>query len=250
MALEIDAESGYELPIWAGTPLWISFKKAMTITKPALTKRYLISRIESRCEQRCYERHAWLCCFNVKIYRCDLDFYDLVRHVTGMGYEDMLHFQDPVWAAAVRERYEEHRAHLFDWGVEDARRVFVGDTVSGPCSCLVQGAPWYARMRPDGDTFRRTHSGKPIDARFAFLGRSGGWLVLTMFEGVTLDMEPEELLQHDYAWLRRLDRLIGDIEEVRRRRSQAVEEAAAYTFFANICHGCSKSPTPITTTEP
>ena len=209
----------------------------MTTTIPR-KKSAVLAYLDRLGSVRLYERHRWLFCFDVKIHRCDLGFDNLVKRATAMGYGDMVHPEDPFWLADAKGRYAENKEHLFEWGVDDARCHFRGTTVRGPFACKVEGAPWYADMRPEGDCYRQLRDGTPVDARFAFLGRSGGWLVLTMFDGVTLDSSSCDLAECDYRWLRNLAKFLTDVRDSTRNPGEWVEEAAAFTFFANICDDC------------
>lgn len=201
------------------------------------SKQALLAFINRFGSQRSYEGHRWLFCFNVKAHGLDLGFDHLVKRVVEMGYDETVHLDDPFWLADAKQRHTDNEENLFDWGVEDARTHFRGNTVRGPFSCQVEGAPWYASMLPDGDCYRQLRDGTAVDARFCFFGRSGGWLTLTMFDDVTLDSSCE-LENCDYRWLRRLAKFVEDLHESTKNASQWIEEAAAFTFFANICDAC------------
>lgn len=196
-------------------------------------KSLILSLLNSIGSVRHYEGHTWLFCFNVKVHSCDLGFDNLVKRFIEMGYENTVNLADPFWLADAKERHTENEEHLFEWGTEDAARHFVSNQKSD----RIEGAPWYASMLPDGDCYRTLRDGTSVDARFAFFGRSGGWLTLTMFDGITLDRDCD-LESQDYHWLRRLAKFVIDVRDSTRNAAQWVEEAAAFTFFANICHDC------------
>lgn len=161
-----------------------------------------------------------------------------------MGYDDTVHLDDPFWMAAAKAEHAENYDHLFDWGIEDARRHFVSPYKHDS----VLGAPWYADSLPDGDCWRSLPNGTPVDARFAFFGTGGGWLTLTMFEGITMDSTCD-LDDCDYQFLRKLCRFLVDLQDSVKNAASWVEDASAFTFFANICADCETRETRIAAWE-
>lgn len=187
---------------------------------PLRSRRAILDFLLNRINRRFYDRRGFLFCFNVKCYSADLSFENLLSVAKE---QDIEHLNDVMFMHEARERFEKHENELFNWGVEDARRTFTG-----------READHYSK--PDDDGYNTLWDGTAVDVEFAFLGRSGGWLCLTHFEGTPLADEGD-INSLDYRTLRLLYRYIvmlkADLE--RSRASRRVEEAAAWAFFANVC---------------
>lgn len=183
----------------------------------------------------------WLFCFNVKVHSIDFTFENLVQRWTDMGYGE--HARDEHWLVEARAKFAELKPdQLWDWGVEGARRTFVSDHRDAP------------NGKPDDDGFSMLWDGTPVETRFAFMGRSGGWLVLTEFNGNLLDWDSANywgsgsdpaLCFQDWSYreLRRLYQFVvmlaHDVAGTASER--AIEEHAAFDFFENYCHGIPAS---------
>ena len=188
--------------------------------KAPLRKREdMIRYIFDATDQRGYDWHPHPFCFNVKVYRIDLEFDHLLKLY--VEYEGKHRGQtDPDWLKAVREKYDEVKDHLWEYGQEDAARQFLDDDGQ---KCL-----W------DGTEF---------DVKYSFEGRSGGWLSVNKFEGYDFtdrDGDIEGILEEmPYRTLRIFYKLIVQLkhdlatENVRHE----VEWQAAFNFFANCCAG-------------
>jgi hypothetical protein len=179
----------------------------------------------------------WLFCFNVKAHQVDLTFENLVKRWREMGYGGRA--ADPHWVKEAREKFQELEPDdLLDLGVEGARRGFVSSRRDVP------------EGKPDDDGFSMLWNGTPVETRFAFMGRGGGWLVLTEFNGRLLDWESVNYFgpgsdpalcfeEWTYRDLRRLYQflvmLAHDVSGTAPER--AIEEHAAFDFFENICFG-------------
>ena len=179
--------------------------------------------------QRHYDNYdPYHLCFNVKCYSVDLDLPNMLAK--WREYEgDPAYTHNPEWLKAVKERYDEHDEHLFDWGIEDARRHFVDD---GP---------------GQSDTFRTLWDGTEVDVEYAFIGRSGGWLAVTKFEGYRFDERGtslDEILEEmDTPTIKKLYQLLLMLKHDTRQEAvkNEVEHQAAFCFFANICSDITKS---------
>ena len=164
--------------------------------------------------------------FNVKVYEPDLSFDNLLDLYRQSGYGEFK-VTDPGWVEETRQRHEKtDHDDLYQVAVEDARRLVT-----------------------DSDCFTHLYDGTPVEVEYAFVGRSGGWLALTKFEGVRLiDLESlrdlfdddqeegenptlsDETLQRLYALVRMLE------HDLTPENAQAeVKNQAAFSFFENIC---------------
>ena len=105
--------------------------------------------------------------FNVKVYDPDLSFEHLLDLHAKSGYGEGK-VNDPYWVA--RQRHAEtDQDDLYQMAIEDAGRLVT-----------------------DSDCFNHLYDGTPVDVEFAFVGRSGGWIALTKFEGIEL-IDPDHL---------------------------------------------------------
>lgn len=163
--------------------------------------------------------------FNVKVYDPNLDFDHLLDLYCNSGYgEDKIN--DPAWSEDARQRHAEtDQDDLFQWAIEDASRLVL-----------------------ESDCFTHLHDGTPVEAEYAFVGRSGGWIALTEFEGIKMT-DPEALRQvfegkdeegeptMSYQSLRRLYALVRLLEhDLTPDKAQAeTEHQAAFNYFSNLC---------------
>jgi hypothetical protein len=89
------------------------------------------------------------------------------------------------------------------------------------------------------DTNRMLWNGNKAVAEWEFAGRSGGWLVLKEFDGVTFSDAlrhadlPEILAEQSCSWLRNLYRFLIQCDHDFRRPETEVEYQAAGWFFNN-----------------
>jgi hypothetical protein len=170
---------------------------------------------------RYYDGDSWQFCFNVKCGGVDLSLQNLARLHRESGYGEKL---TPQYVEACREKYEEEENNLFEWGQEDACRTFTGRD-----------------GKPDDDAYNMTWKGTPVETEFAFYGRSGGWLTFTYFNGhkLTRNFMDQEGGIEEMPWqeLKDLAEMVRFIEYTTegRKPEEAIERAAAFTFFENIC---------------
>lgn len=99
----------------------------------------------------------------------------------------------------------------------------------------------------DCDCYRTLWAGDEFDVEYEFMGRSGGWLTMTKFEGLTLDakhmedhlaeLKAGEGSSEDKDRLRNLYQLV--VQNDHDFRPEAVtnelEYQAAWAFFVNAC---------------
>lgn len=186
---------------------------------------YLLNR-----RSRYYQGHGTLLfCFPVKIGHLDITFEHLLDLYRRMGYgPDKV--SDPGWVKEARQRYEITDPNdLYALAVEDARLQV-----------------------SESNVFRHLDDGTPVAVDYAFVGRSGGWVALTEFEGLKLT-DPERLrcLFHgdtgqagddgeDYMdddTLGKLYRLVRMLEQELSgtKTRQEVEYQAAFALFEVFC---------------
>jgi hypothetical protein len=117
-------------------------------------------------------RQRWPIEFNIAADRCNMD----LEHLSRLVEEDNPSPTDPtallLRQEALHNAYEEHKEHLWDWGLEDAQRSL-----------------------HEADTYKMLWDGvKNLDVEFEQQGRGGKHLVITRFEGVKLEGYTDEEL--------------------------------------------------------
>lgn len=123
-----------------------------------------------------YDRHdRFAIGFNVKAYGADVSEENLWKKLTSgemsLGPDTTLPAGEQAAVKALFSRvYKEHENNLWDWGLEEA----------------------YEGWR-DSDTPYETWLGERVDWKFELRGRSGGHLVMTECEGLSLMCSPEDL---------------------------------------------------------
>ena len=158
-----------------------------------------------------YDRRSWRFCFNVKLNRVDLEFDHLLKlELERDPIQDRLrdeHFLLEARALLNAERLCEAAIEQLCWHYSDVMTKHV---------CL-----------PDGTQ---------VFPEFQFMGRSGGWLVLTRFNGYALTAE-EEFEAWSTMEIRNLYRYVVQVEEDLNcePKERQVEREAAYLFFQHIC---------------
>ncbi len=118
-----------------------------------------------------------------------------------------------------RAKYAEVEKWLWDWGIEDTRR------------------------HVDDDTYQCLWDGTELDVEYQFEGRSGGWLLMTKFNGMNLtridrhDFETALLDTLSYESLRNLYQLVVQNDHDFRPEAviDEIEYQAAFNFFENAC---------------
>lgn len=171
-----------------------------------------------RCQNtNYYSRGPWLFCWSVKLYGIDLDFDNLLQKFVSCGNSA----PGPKFIEKARQLHQDlNREELLNMGIEDASRTFTGrdgDT-------------------PDDDAFNMLWDGSPVDTRFSFMGRGGGWLVMTSFQGLVLD-ESFDLKTISYKTLRGLSEMVYFVDRtIRGKACDLVEDQVAFNFFVNVCY--------------
>jgi len=158
--------------------------------------------------------------WDVKLYGLNLDFEHLLEvHRQDYNPDDY----GEAWLAAARDLYESQDLNrLEEHAAEDARRHVNED-----------------------DTYKQLWDGTPLDVEYDFIGRSGGHIALTKFDGAELFTRgrPGGLLATatigdldlPFEDLRRLYRLVVmlDHDFTRGAARAEVEHQAAFLFFEN-----------------
>ena len=169
-----------------------------------------------------YDNHTWPFCFNVKLHGLDLSFEHLSQLYIDSGCIPKAKATDSDWLEQCREIWDRcsriTRQHARPF--EDQLYEHGVNAVHAPFTC------WAKEAWPN--------------CEFAFLGRSGGWLVLTRYESVPLNdlhYDKDYWLkdQADYLWLRRLARTLQRLKDAVRSPNCQVELAAAGIFFDIYC---------------
>ncbi len=153
--------------------------------------------------------------FNVKVHSTDLSFDHLTKLAIESG--ELSASVSKRYLDACRELHNEQK--LYDWATESAR--------DGVMDC---------------ETYSMLWDGNGAIANWEFNGRSGGWLVLTEFEGIklagrSLDFTYSDLADLPFPQLRRLYRFIVQCQHdfnPGNVRSE-VEYQAAFDLFSNVC---------------
>lgn len=171
-----------------------------------------------------FNRGPWLFCFNVKLRaRLDWSYAGLLRAAVSSGAVSAGEAEDKHWLEETERRFDEtNTEELCDVGIEDSRRTFTGGRDG----------------TPDDDGYAMLWDGTPVDTRFAFLGRSGGWLALTGFDGTVLSGDADKVLDvMSDTSLSNLYRFLVMLEHDLRGNAvdRWVQEAAAFHFFNNVC---------------
>lgn len=188
----------------------------------------IIAHILKLTNQRSYEGHPHPFCFNVKLYRLDLDFDHLLEI---FRKDDPAYTHNEEWLKKAKERYDEIGTDtIYEWGVSDAQAHYVGHKSDGV-------------PHNEGNTI--LWDGTEVDARYSFEGRSGGWLSLNKLLGYNFTSREEhieDLLQEmPFSDLRKLHQIIVMLAHDTKGANDEVEYQAAFNFFYN---GCSDIPQP------
>ncbi len=150
-----------------------------------------------------------LFCYNVKLHRLNTDFERAWRNALEGGY-----------LPCTSLRFKEACRALWDNGSSE--------------TAFEVGAQDAASNVVDDDGYRMLWDGDRAIAEWDIAGRSGGWLVLKSFDGVSLGEmdrhEFEAFMEPDgasYNWLRNLYRFLVQCDHDFRRPESEVEYIAA-----------------------
>jgi len=189
---------------------------------PLRSRKDIVEFIIDETDQRCYDHRQYPLCFNVKLYNLNLEFAHLLQ--LWMDTEPGSNFSKEAVCRAYRF-YQENADNLSEWAIDDARTHFVSDQRRS------DGAP-------EGDCFQTTWDGKQFDVRYAFVGRSGGWLSIVRFQYVdfaTWGNEIEEqLTDMDFKDLRMLYQLVVMLKHDLQHPEKEVEHQAAFALFNRL----------------
>lgn len=172
-------------------------------------------------------RGPWLFCWSVKLLaRMDTSYEALLKRAKRVGVLTRQHLKDQPWLNASKARYDDTSMDsVFTHACETCQRMFVGHD-----------------GKPENDGYCMLYDGTKVTPEFTFMGRSGGWLVLTGFNGHSLNTENvgEDLdwKRWDVRNLRLLYRYVVMLEHDLRHEAiqEMVLDELAGSFFANICH--------------
>ena len=159
-------------------------------------------------------------CFNVKCRMVDFSFKHLLEIITTQGIANPEPFKDADYVQRLHEKYNEE----FCEG---------GDTAQ-----LWEAAIEICREQYAGNDEYILSNGKTVKTEWQFLGRSGGWLVLSGFEGYDLATNDTDVIT-SMPWkdLRRLAYLVEQVEyELKPPKvREEIEYQAASLFFGHMC---------------
>jgi hypothetical protein len=192
-----------------------------------------------------YEHHAWLFCFNVKLYHLDLSFDHLLQRYQ-KAYTSNSYVFDPVWIRGCQRKW---RTEIMD--MPDCDDPINPDNYDRPKELLDSQGRLYEQAVELTRADFVDQTNQPGDVRYVFYGRSGGWLTLTHFRGIALDCNLRADLEFatkvnyvdgdpDFVtsdWIRQLSvRLLSARSFANPASACAeVEYQAAWSFFGNIC---------------
>lgn len=164
----------------------------------------------------CDDANYFVFCVNVKLWGLDLTFDNLLD------------------VARQREYLEKHQdtryfvnSKLWDWKYIKSRYDFHFEN-EPDCEDLIQECR-EAFLNQDFVL----PNGKQIDCKWGFYGRNNGWLVLTEFEGITLN-DPEILKSMTFHQLKRLKNLLVEYTKdlIAGKAETVVETTAALDLFS------------------
>lgn len=210
-------------------------KKPYYYKVPLRRRKDIADYIFDATYQRFYNRRSHPFCFNVKAYKASFEFSHLLEIFRGIEGNPAYTNNDD-WLASARERFEEHTQHLWEWGVEHATSHFLGRNGG----------------EPDSDCYTHLWDGTSLDVDYSFEGQGGGWLSINQFQGCNFtghgttseywrsaieiarwDDEDEPVM--DYKTVLQLYQLVVMLKHDLQNPELAIEEGAAWAFFANVC---------------
>ena len=196
-------------------------KKPDAYLTPLRKRADIIEQVLSLTNQRSYDYRNHPFCFNVKVYRSDFSFENLLD-VYRKSNDDPFYTHDPDWLKAAREEYD-GVSHDKIW------------TAAQESAC---------DLVTDSDSYNHLYNGTKVDVAYSFEGRSGGWLSLHKFEGYDFtegDIR-DTLTEMPYNTLRKLYSLITMLAHDWRREAveNEIEFQAAFYVFENVCSDVPK----------
>lgn len=163
---------------------------------------------------------AW----NVKAPGAELN-YDHLKEVyrkSGEYAPDDIWLDDPDFNRQARQTYESFKNNLWHWAIE-ACQENVNST----------------------DSYNHLWNGTDVDVTYEFEGRSGGWIIVTQFEGHKLanldkqefeqDMMDKDVWTYDDLFNLYQLVLMLDHDWQREKVEAKIEHQAAFTLFENLC---------------
>lgn len=151
----------------------------------------------------------------MKTHHVDLDFESLLEAADASGIVDVSNKEA---VDAGRKSLTQRGDGLWSMAIDDARTAF--SDVTG----------W-----PGNEAYTTIYAGVNIRAKYDFLGRSSGWLVMTEFKGQVLDLsfDLEEMSNRDLRALAEMVHYI-DISVANGGVAKAVQDAAAWIIFNDL----------------
>jgi hypothetical protein len=186
---------------------------------PRLLSKY---PVDSRCDDR--KRHAL--CWNVKMHNSP-DFDKVWKKMCTPDFEYINEAEAITRIPSIpnlREEWEQVSNAMYEAALETMRESFLGDDTMKFVT-PEREKKWGISCGDNG-----------LDCKYAFFGRSGGWLVLTHFMGMDIDTEMVELPEVGYEMHRlvdnyRLPYLYAMIEEISHMVSHRDEELVYQLAF-------------------
>ncbi len=155
----------------------------------------------------------WLFCWGVKLHALDLSFENLLKAGAASGVIDP---GNKELVDEGRSKFDNMKGEtLWSWAVTDAQRSFNG-----------------GRGVPGDHAFTSLWNGDDVSAEYHFMGRGGGWLVLTRILEMTMDDEIH-LESLTYRQVRAISEMVWHVTNHLENHppERAVEEAAAWIIF-------------------
>lgn len=186
---------------------------------PLKSRKAIIQFLDNERRQRSADYKRWLFTWNVKLYGLNLDFDHLLELYKRESNHRKLTDND--WLSQAREIHGRKLESLEHWAIEDA-------------SMSVN----------DSDCFKMLWSGEELDVDYQFIGRSGGHIALTRFEGVEMSADNDPLDDMPMSDLRKLYRLVVmlDHDFTQAKACAEVEYQAAFILFENLCDDIPLAP--------
>lgn len=171
---------------------------------PLKSRKDIIAFLVNESNRRYYDR-AYAFCFNVKCYRTDFSYENLL--VKAREYEQLNKNQAKRFKI-VLEGMDQNE--LWSQAIDDARMAF---------------------DKGNDETHFGLWDGTTVPVEYEFVGRSGGWLAISKFAGYKLE-DIEELDEMDYKTLRLLYRHVIHLKHDLKPVDSQVEFCAAWVVYS------------------
>lgn len=179
-----------------------------------LTRRQLIEQLVGSCDHRGgrnYNNKQWLFCFDVRLHGIKTDFDRLLqRHRESATTDD----------AALAASHIDACRRYYEKLEEQAREFLVENAVESAKAVYETQEAWTVPKLK-----------RPVSLGFEFMGRSGGWLILTQFDGITLVDNHGWLHEVSDNFLRRLYATVNMLRGYLADPCARVETEMAFMLF-------------------